>query len=203
MLKDIIINYSSWKSTGLPFTNYVVLWLLHNKEYKQTSEFVTHLFGIEDSYLGEAYDILEQDGWLKINGDHIPDDIVVRQKFIDCLIANITGNITDDIELWIDEYRGVFKGKRIGSMGDRESCIDKMHKFLTKYPDYTKEQIIKATELYVATQGPHYTYLQQADYFIFKKEEGTKVIKSRLAGHLEETASGEIVMPGDFAKMIN
>jgi hypothetical protein len=132
----------------------------------------------------------------------LPEGIVIRQQFLDLVIDDELAQKLSDVSNWIQDYRNLFKetGKP-GVMGDRESCLAKMSKFISKYPEYTKEQIFKATEFYISTQAPSYRYLQQADYFIMKKDQDGNV-KSRLAGHLEETASGEVTLAGDFSTVI-
>jgi hypothetical protein len=91
---------------------------------------------------------------------------------------------------WIDTYRDLFKGKKIGAMGHRAACILKMDKFLKQYP-YSRTVILAATERYINSQRQGgYAYLQQADYFIFKNEDfvGSRISNSRLATFCEEVA---------------
>lgn len=108
---------------------------------------------------------------------------------------------------WIDEYRELFKGKKIGSMGSRSACIVKMDRFLSQYP-YTKAVVISATERYINSQREQgYKFLQRADYFIFKNEDmdGSKILGSRLATFCEEIEmlnAGQINLPTWHKKAI-
>ncbi len=116
-------------------------------------------FGLGEAFLREMMEILESDGWVKITSSKFPDGIEVRQKFIDCLNLSEDEVLESEIENWIDEYRGIFKGKRVGSMGDRDACIAKMTKFLSIYNDkFTKSDILEAAKLYVQSQAPTYKY---------------------------------------------
>lgn len=93
-----------------------------------------------------------------------------------------------DVKNWIQEYRNVFKGIKPGSMGDSLACLTKMNKFLKVYPEYDKDIIIKAAQLYVETLED-YRYLQRADYFI-SKADVDRVKESRLASFCEEVKEG-------------
>jgi hypothetical protein len=93
------------------------------------------------------------------------------------------------VEQWIDEYRKLFRGKKNGAMGDKNTCIAKMRDFIFKNPQYSKDDILKATAKYIASKSEqNYLYLRQADYFIKKQvlEDGSKIFISDLLRTLEE-----------------
>lgn len=93
-----------------------------------------------------------------------------------------------DIE-WIDEYRKLFSGLKLGSMGDRKSCINKMQEFLTDNPQYNQEIVMLATKLYISGVT-NYTYLMKADNFISVSKDNTKVgRRSELAVYCEEVVN--------------
>ncbi len=79
-------------------------------------------------------------------------------------------NTRKEIKDWIDEYRALFKGTKIGIMGDPKSCLDKMVRFFEEYPELAdKDLIFKATKKYIDSEAmQNYKYLQRADYFIYK-----------------------------------
>jgi len=107
----------------------------------------------------------------------------------DFIVASEEDNIFN-VDKWIQEYRDVWKGKRVGSMGAIEGCKEKMKEFLVKYPQYAnKDLIIKAAKYYVnSVDDPR--FLQQADYFIKKIEpSGTS---ERLATMCEEVSTKNI-----------
>jgi hypothetical protein len=186
MLREIIINTKSYLRSTLTPTKYVLLLLLYKKEYKLVDHIAKTLFGITDTYYGEVFTTLQDEGWLKIVGNDLPQDIEVRQKFINTLDATEEELTKTEVSDWYEEYRELFKKTRKrGSTGSRASVIEKLSRFVISYPEYTKEQILKATESYIRTCAPSYKYLMQADYFISKKDdEGT--VRSRLLTFLEE-----------------
>jgi hypothetical protein len=107
-------------------------------------------------------------------------------------------DLRNSIKEWIDDYRNLFKGTKVGIMGDPKACLDKMVRFFQEYPQFANKDIVmKTTEAYIQSEANHnYKYLQRADYFIYKlvgKEE-----TSRLAGYCEEDKQIE----QSFTKML-
>lgn len=84
------------------------------------------------------------------------------------------------IEYWIDDFRKLFYGYKVGAMGSKSSCLKKMKVFLKKNPNVTKEDVINATRAYIDSLNGDYRFLQQADYFITKHD------GSRLETWIEE-----------------
>jgi hypothetical protein len=116
--------------------------------------------------------------------------VILRSKAIKLLERGVIPQ-NSDVSDWIDEFRSLFKGKKIGAMGDRKACVKKMAKFLEEYPEATKEKILISTERYINSERKNnYMYLQRADYFISKQDKG-KDDSSRLAIMLEEIDSLE------------
>lgn len=94
-----------------------------------------------------------------------------------------------EIESYVDEYRNLFKGLKPGSMGDKKACVKKLVQFYKEYAEYAnKDLILSATKRYINSLN-NYTYLKQADYFIFKQDH-TKIDKSMLASYCEEIEMG-------------
>lgn len=84
---------------------------------------------------------------------------------------------------FIEEYRNIWKGLRLGSMGSPSACRDKMVRWMKENPSYSKEDILKAAKIYIKSLD-NYQYLQQADYFIYKKD--SKEESSRLSAFIDE-----------------
>ncbi len=101
-------------------------------------------------------------------------------------------NTRQEIKQWIDEYRALFKGTKIGIMGDPKACLDKMVRFFEEYPELAdKDLIFKATKKYIDSEAMNnYKYLQRADYFIYKIVGKDEV--SRLAGFCTDAEENEI-----------
>lgn len=98
--------------------------------------------------------------------------------------------VKDDIvfsEGFIERYRNKFKNLKPGSMGYPKGVLDKMIRFFKENPKANEDDVLKATERYLKTLDS-YTYLQRADYFIYKMEKGGET--SRLSIFLEEVQNG-------------
>lgn len=94
--------------------------------------------------------------------------------------------MNSEIDSFINDFRNKFKGLKPGSMGSLAACKDKMYRWMTENPHYTPEQILKATDIYIDSLDS-YKYLQQADYFIYKKDGKDEM--SRLSAFIDEEST--------------
>lgn len=92
--------------------------------------------------------------------------------------------INEGFDEFIEEYRNLWKGLKVGSMGSPTACREKMERWMKENPDYSKEDILKAARIYINSVD-NYQYLQAAHYFIYKKDNG-KEEDSRLSAFIEE-----------------
>jgi hypothetical protein len=92
--------------------------------------------------------------------------------------------INEAVENGIDEYRKQWQGLKPGSMGSPKSCKDKLKRWMLENPEYTFENILKAVSIYINQFNGDYRFLQQADYFIFKRD--GKEESSRLSAFIDE-----------------
>lgn len=138
--------------------------------------------------------IKEEDGEvvLEDKGLEVVNNI---KHFNDDLCDDLFKTSENEIPELVDEYRKLFEGLRLGSMGSKSSCINKMKKFFKNNPKVTKEEVIKATKTYIDSFNGNYTYLQQADYFINKNE------GSRLETWIEEIRKNDNPL-GDWTTTI-
>jgi hypothetical protein len=91
--------------------------------------------------------------------------------------------INEGFDEFIEEYRNLWKGLKVGSMGSLNACKEKMERWMKENPNYSKEDIIKAAKIYINSLN-NYQYLQAAHYFIYKKD--GKEEDSRLSAFIEE-----------------
>ena len=91
--------------------------------------------------------------------------------------------INEGFDEFIEEYRSLWKGLKLGSMGSPGACKEKMLRWMGENPNYTKEDILKAAKIYINSLN-NYQYLQAAHYFIYKKD--GKEEDSRLSAFVEE-----------------
>ena len=200
MLQEININVKSYLRSTLTPTEYIILLLLYKKEHGLIDYIAKTMFGVTDTYYGEVFTLLQEGGWLKITGNDLPQDLEVRQKFLNTLEVTEEEATKTEVKSWYQEYRELFgKTRKPGAIGGRQAVIDKLTKFISDYPEYTREQILNATELYIRTCAPGYKYLMQADYFINKLDpDGTS--RSKLLTFLEEDLGA--TRPTDFTIQI-
>lgn len=135
------------------------------------------------------YEKMEKAGFIKIG-----DRIYIRKRGSD-LVNNkkstvVKSSSTDTIPTWIDEWRDLFpKGIKTAGYairGTRGGCIKKMRKFIREHKKVPKDQIFKATKLYVEEKKRvRYAYMRIADYFI-EKDGG-----SLLENYIEQLDSNE------------
>lgn len=91
--------------------------------------------------------------------------------------------INEGFDQFIEEYRNLWKGLKVGSMGSPMACKEKMLRWMGENPNYSKEDILKAAKIYINSLN-NYQYLQAAHYFIYKKD--GKEEDSRLSAFIEE-----------------
>lgn len=87
------------------------------------------------------------------------------------------------LEDLVDAIRDKFKGLKRGAMGDRKALIEKLTRWRINNPEITAEQILEAVVNYLDSQS-NLTYIQRADYFIYKKSGQTET--SRLSIWVDE-----------------
>ncbi len=92
--------------------------------------------------------------------------------------------INEGFDEFIEEYRNLWKGLKVGSMGSPMACKEKMLRWMGENPNYSKEDILKAARIYINSLN-NYQYLQAAHYFIYKKD--GKEEDSRLSAFINET----------------
>lgn len=139
---------------------------------------------------------LEEKQFIKIISD---EKIILREKgklFIELISIEKLSSVKDkkqikksdrllenEVNTFIEEFRNKWKGLKPGSMGSLSACKDKMKRWMFENPNYSKDQILKAAEIYIHSLN-NYDYLQQADYFIYKKDAHGE--SSRLSAFIDE-----------------
>jgi len=147
---------------------------------------------------------LEEKQFIKIISD---EKIILREKgklFIELISIEKLSSVKDkkqikksdrllenEVNTFIEEFRNKWKGLKPGSMGSEQACKDKLIRWMSNNPKYSKEQILTAVDTYLQSLN-NYTYLQQADFFIYKKEGRDE--HSRLSAFIDE----EIVSNDDW-----
>jgi len=161
-------------------------------------EFLT-LYDIYNGIIDKKFtDSLQEKGFIKIKEDE-EYNIILREKakllieFLEIesldsvkktkVIKKSARAINSNLLPFIEEFRNKWKGLKPGSMGGFESCKEKMVRWMTNNPQYDFKQILNAADIYINSVN-NIQYLQQADYFIYKKE--GKDEHSRLSAFIDE-----------------
>lgn len=109
--------------------------------------------------------------------------------------------VNQEVNERVAEFRALWKGLKPGSMGSAKACKEKLTRWMRENPEYDFDQILKAAELYINTEGRDLRFLQRADYFIFKQDVH-KGEASRLSAFIDEVEEGE-TSTGDWTSKIN
>lgn len=141
-------------------------------------------------------DSLQQKQFIKIT----ENEIIIREKgslLIELLLIEKVNSVkskkeirkserlvNNELNSFIEEFRDKWKGLKPGSMGSLSTCKEKMRRWMRENPTYSPQQILNAADIYINSLNDN-TYLQQADYFIYKKD--GKEESSRLSAFVDET----------------
>lgn len=102
----------------------------------------------------------------------------------------------------IEEYRDKWKGRKVGAMGSPGACKQNMLTWMKENPEYSFDDILKAADIYLNTEGRNPRFLQRADYFIYKND-ANKVKHSRLSAYVEELDNFDEHGDDDWTTEIN
>ena len=80
---------------------------------------------------------------------------------------------TDDIWSWVNDFRDKFKAKNQDRVGTKKTCVARMKQWFRENPQYRKEDILGATDMYLRITDPR--YIMKAHKFIF---DGAGVMKN-------------------------
>jgi hypothetical protein len=176
---------------------------LLNEQNLSIEEFLTLLSlknKIDYDVKDETIETLQEKLYLKlIKNENIVEEIIFREKGnIIIELTTIEGirsikekkiikrsdrAINQELEDFVEEYRNLWKGLKPGSMGSLNGCKEKLIRWMKENPNYSKENILNAAKIYLNTLE-NYKFLQQADYFIYKKDVYGE--SSRLSAFIDE-----------------
>lgn len=125
-------------------------------------------------------------------------NLFITKKYINKFVEKEVKSVfvKEVIEDWIDLWYSLFpKGVKSGGYlirSDKNGCLNKMKKFCKKYPDFTKEIILKATSDYIDYyRMRNWNYVSLAHYFINKND--TSVLAGQCEMILDKINSGKVV----------
>lgn len=94
--------------------------------------------------------------------------------------------VTEELD-WVEEYRKLFSKNSTGKSGlmsDKISVSNKLKRFILQF-GYSKEKILLATKNYITEMKGTPEFIQEADYFIFKRDNKKNEERSKLAAWCE------------------
>ena len=147
--------------------------ILHNLQEKQFVKLIIDKFGTNTIIREKSKLLLD---FLSIESSY--SDYKSKK-----VVKKSTRIISEGFDEFIEEYRNLWKGLKVGSMGSPMACKEKMLRWMGENPNYSKEDILKAARIYINSLN-NYQYLQAAHYFIYKKD--GKEEDSRLSAFVEE-----------------
>lgn len=204
--KSIVIDFIILDKLKLSIKEFIFLiWLKTSLE-----EF--NIFNKNDLEISSIKKDLEDKKYIKLN-DNLEAEL--RQSGIDLIdflsidsfkdfnstkiIKKSKRTISAEVVGRINEYRDKWKGLKPGSMGSKQSCIDKLSRWMENNPEYSFEDILFAANLYLNTEGTNLRFLQKADFFIYKQE-NNKEESSRLSAFIDEI---DIEVESDWTSNLN
>ena len=147
--------------------------ILHNLQEKQFVKLIIDKFGT-NTIIREKSKLLLDFLSIESNYSNYKEKKVIKKS---------NRVINEGFDEFIEEYRNLWKGLKVGSMGSPMACKEKMLRWMGENPNYSKEDILKAAKIYINSLN-NYQYLQAAHYFIYKKD--GKEEDSRLSAFIEE-----------------
>lgn len=152
---------------GLTITGYLICYCL----YSNRKDILLDYIKTHDKFDIEEIKTLEEQEWIRLikKDEKITfENLQIQEKF-----SIFVENKTIEEKDWISDWFNIFP-QRIKSGGyyvksDINGCRKKMKKFMSIYPEYDKDIIMKATTNYVKhCEYKGYQYMKIAPYFIEK-----------------------------------
>lgn len=169
--------------------------------YLQESKLLNNYINQFNKFVTKAdFDLLVDKGYLGMHQKDVYSftNAFVTKKFINRFIEKPSKSKLEkeSVEDWIDGWYNLFpKGVKSGGYLVRSSridCINKMVKFVKKYPQYSKDIILKATADYIDYYRlNNWKYMSLAHYFISKND--VSALASACDNILEKIESGKEV----------
>ncbi len=154
-------------------------------------EFIALISLVKPVAVTIGFESLQEKQYVKILENN---EIILREKgnlFIELMTVNkkksinnvVVEKASETTSKFVREFRELWRGQKVGSMGSLANCKLKMKRWRSENPEYSEDQILKAAKIYLNSVD-NIKYLQAADNFIFKKE--GKEESSRLSAFIEE-----------------
>ena len=183
MKEAFILDLNFLKEQNLSVIEFVVLLQLNGIETNITFDNIV-LNELQDK---QFIKLIDKEVIIREKSKLLLDFLSIENSYSDYkekkIIKKSNRVINEGFDEFIEEYRNLWKGLKVGSMGSPMACKEKMLRWMGENPNYSKEDILKAAKIYINSLN-NYQYLQAAHYFIYKKD--GKEEDSRLSAFIEE-----------------
>ena len=183
MKEAFILDLNFLKEQNLSVIEFVVLLQLNGIETNMTFDNIV-LNELQDK---QFIKLINKEVIVREKTKLLIDFLSIESSYSDYkskkVVKKSTRTISEGFDEFIEEYRNLWKGLKLGAMGSPGACKEKMLRWMGENPNYTKEDILKAAKIYINSLN-NYQYLQAAHYFIYKKD--GKEEDSRLSAFIEE-----------------
>ena len=183
MKEAFILDLNFLKEQNLSVIEFVVLLQLNGIETNMTFDNIV-LNELQDK---QFIKLINKEVIVREKTKLLIDFLSIESSYSDYkekkIIKKSNRVINEGFDEFIEEYRSIWKGLKLGAMGSPGACKEKMLRWMGENPNYTKEDILKAAKIYINSLN-NYQYLQAAHYFIYKKD--GKEEDSRLSAFIEE-----------------
>jgi len=170
--EDVILLISLKKliDNNMPIEDYLFLYMLYIDERWKLEQYTNNTYNISGK---KILDLIDGGFIEKIRKDSFSigyNNLRVTDVFKKILIGE---EESENVENWINDWYDLWpRGVKSGGYylkTDKKGSLNKMKRFLVKYPEYTKEDIMLATTNYLTEQSiKGYSYTKLAPYFIDK-----------------------------------
>jgi hypothetical protein len=189
MNKALVLDFSLLKEQGLTINDLLYLYSLHKETEENIHDFMFQNVDIKALEEKLYVKIIDDKVYLREKANELIElfliEFKVSLKTKKKIVRKSVRKINSEIDNRIDEYRLKWKGLKAGSMGDLQACKEKLTKWMKDHPEYSFDQILKAADLYLETEGSNAQYLQRADYFIYKQDVNKQNV-SRLSAFIDD-----------------
>jgi len=137
---------------------------LNSLELDNLDSAITYLFCLRYSLLTDNVIISDHDEFLLISKNLIGRNVIDYET-----VSTVYPETSD----FIQDYQELFDKSNIGmpgKKGNAKSVSGKMARWRKDNPEFSEEDILKATSYYLSNTDKR--YVRRADYFIFKRDTG-------------------------------
>ena len=187
MSKSLILDFKVLKEQDITIEEFLKLYSVYSKE---TIYLVPDMLDLEKLEKNLFIKIINNKIYLREKTIKLIDFLTIETDYSFNTQKKKTVNkskrvISQEINDRVNEFRSKWKGLKPGSMGSLKSCKEKLSRWMKENPEYSFDDILKAADLYLGTEGANLRFLQRADYFIFKQDSHREEM-SRLSAFIDE-----------------